>query len=288
MKNSYFIPISGLWLLTSGFSLAILDTNNNGLSDLWERHFNNGSLFDASFNPQGDSDADGWTNAQEAVAGTNPHYPNPPDGLIRPQIVHVPAVVGQPDENGNPGASTPDAIKVAWPTIPGKQYTLLYSADLSAESWLPVGEPFTGTGNVMEYNFPDLSADRAFWRVSVADIDSDADGLTDAEEHQSGSNPNMRDTDNDGINDLPENLQGTNPTIPRIWAFRENHNADGTVTFTWNSYAAHGDWFRLEDRQADGSWKSIYATSYGSPILPYATGSTSYSLTLNPATDYVP
>jgi hypothetical protein len=98
VKHSFLIPISGLWLLTSGFAFAILDTNNNGLSDFWERDFNNGSLFDEFFNPQGDADSDGWTNAQEAAAGTNPFDPNPPDGIIRPVTGHIPAVWSEPDE----------------------------------------------------------------------------------------------------------------------------------------------------------------------------------------------
>lgn len=45
-------------------------------------------------------DADGWTNAQEPAADTNPFDPNPPDGMIRPDIAHIPAVMG--DENGVP------------------------------------------------------------------------------------------------------------------------------------------------------------------------------------------
>lgn len=38
----------------------------------------------------------------------------------------------------------------------------------------------------------------------------------------------------------------------------------------------------------DGTWKPAYKTTYGSAVLPYVPGSTSYSLTLNPATDYLP
>jgi hypothetical protein len=36
-----------------------------------------------------------------------------------------------------------------------------------------------------------------------------------------------------------------------------------------------------------GSTKTIYSTTYGSTKLPYVIGATSYSLTLNPATDYL-
>jgi len=84
VKRSFSILISGIWVLASGLSFAILDTNTNGLSDTWEKAQNNGYLFSEVFDPETDSDSDGWNNAQEAAAGTDPFDPNPPDGLIRP------------------------------------------------------------------------------------------------------------------------------------------------------------------------------------------------------------
>ena len=146
MKRSFFIPISGFWFLASGLSLAILDTNSNGVSDFWEREFNNGNLLDEFFDPQADDDSDGWTNAQEAEAGTNPFDPNPPDGMIRPVTDHVPAVIEE--ENGVPDVKTPEAVKVTWPTLTGKQYTLFFSPDLTQASLLPVGSPFIAQGGV--------------------------------------------------------------------------------------------------------------------------------------------
>ena len=35
---------------------ALLDTNGNGLSDLWEMQFNGGELFPPDFDPQADPD----------------------------------------------------------------------------------------------------------------------------------------------------------------------------------------------------------------------------------------
>ncbi len=193
MKRTVCILSSGIWILASGFSHAILDTNNNGVSDFWERDFNNGSLFDEFFDPQGDSDADGWTNAQEAAAGTNPFDPNPPDGLIRPVTEHVPALIEE--ENGVPVVKTPEAVKVTWPTLTGKQYTMYFSPDLTQESWLPVGSPFIAQGGVSEYGFQELSvADKRFWRVAVEDIDEDSDGLSDHEESIIGTSPDLAET----------------------------------------------------------------------------------------------
>jgi len=193
---------------------AIIDANNNGLSDLWERAYNSDELFPPTFDPHADPDADGWTNAQEAAAGTNPFDPNPPDGLVRPGTAHIPAVYGEPDENGIPELVTPEAVTVTWPTIVGKQYTLLFSPDLSPGNCLQVGSPYIGNGNDFVYGFETNEADSRFWRVAVTDIDTDGDGLADSEESQLGTDSTKRDTDNDGVSDWDELMaNSTNPLL---------------------------------------------------------------------------
>ena len=81
MKRLFLCPL--LLLLCSPPVSAILDTNNNGFSDVWERIYNNGDLFPSSFDPLDDDDSDGWTNAEEAVAGTDPNSSESPDGMVR-------------------------------------------------------------------------------------------------------------------------------------------------------------------------------------------------------------
>ncbi len=198
------------WLLAPA-AFAILDTNNNGTSDFWERDFNNGSLFDASFDPQADEDSDGWTNAQEAEAGSNPFDPNPPDGMIRLITGHVPAEWSEPDEYNEVHPVTAEAVTVTWPTLAGKQYTLLFSPDLTEGSWLPVGSPFIAQGGETTYGFDISQADKCFWRVTVADVDSDYDGLTNYEELRAGTNPYLEDSDSDTLSDWQEFMAGTDP-----------------------------------------------------------------------------
>ena len=187
------LPLSVLLFALCAFPASgILDTNSNGLSDLWERTYNGGSLFSTGFDPLSDDDGDGWTNAQEAAAGTNPFDPNPPDGLIRPESEYIPEFWADVD-NDNELEFVSASIRTTWPTIPGKYYTLLYSPDLV--DWLPVpDETFIGNGSIVEYNFTLAQDDKLFWRVKVEDVDSDGDGLTDAEETVLGTDPSQAET----------------------------------------------------------------------------------------------
>lgn len=188
-------------LIFSPAIFAILDTNDNGVSDLWEKQFNNGQLFGENFDANADPDADGWTNAQEAAAGTDPFDPNPPDGFLRPLIAHTPAVWGDVDNDGILDIIIPEAVTVSWVGLAGKLQTLEMSLDLTVGSWVPVDEPFIGNGNQVNYGFQTDDTERRFWRVAVTDTDSDNDGLTDHEEHQLGTDPTNPDTDGDGIPD---------------------------------------------------------------------------------------
>lgn len=198
-------------LLFPATAFAIIDTNENGLSDLWEKQFNNGILFFENFDPNYDEDSDGWTNAQEAAAGTDPFDPNPPDGFLLPQTTYIPATWHDPDEDGNPDILTPEAFTVTWTSIPGKLYTLQVSTDLSAGSWLEADTPFVGSGNIIEYTFLLQGSERCFWRVAVIDTDSDSDTLTDAEEHSLGTDPSLTDSDGDGMSDGWEVANGLDP-----------------------------------------------------------------------------
>lgn len=234
MKRTFLIPASSLWLLASGLAPAIVDTNTNGLSDLWEQHHNSGDLLPATFDPEADDDQDGWTNAEEAAAGTNPFDPNPPTGILRPDLIHTPAVWGDPDNDGNPDIITPEAITISWTTLPGKHYRILISTSLASGSWLPVDDPFIGTGTQVNYHFlTSLGADQ-FFRVSVSDTDTDGDTLSDYEEYQLSSNPISSDSDGDGLSDVSEARMGSDPTKPdtdgdTLFDGEDAHPADALI-----------------------------------------------------------
>jgi hypothetical protein len=187
--------------LTS-FSHAILDLNNNGMSDPWEEQHNNGTLFDTSFVPTSDPDQDGWDNATEAVAGTDPFEPNPPDGIVVTQL--------EP-------SLTQGSYTLTWPTIFGKRYRLQASYDL--DTWVSVGNSHYATATSLSIGIsavqPDTSVPpKIFWRIIVSDFDADNDGLTNSEEFVFGTDGNNADSDGDGLEDLVEILLSLNPNDP--------------------------------------------------------------------------
>jgi len=195
---------------------AQLDTNSNGLSDLWERQFNKGELFPVGFIAANDDDGDGRTNLEECTAGTDPKSGQPPEGFFAKDIRHVPATWYTDPEEEEPILLTPEAYEIEWPSVMGKRYVLLVSQDLTHESWTPVGQPVIGDGQIISFGMlPTLiggqPADRCFWRVSVVDVDTDGDGLTDHEESLVGTNSTITDTDGDTISDRDELIGGTDP-----------------------------------------------------------------------------
>ena len=232
-----------LALLTGpGALYAQLDTNSNGMSDLWERHYNQGQLFGPEFAPTGDQDGDGQDNLAEAISGTDPLKFDPPEGRLVQTIRHVPATWGQEPGQNEPVLLSPEAFEIQWEAVGGKQYTLTLSPDLEEGSWLPVGDPIQADvgGPILIGCIPDAGGgqmpDKIFWRVQASDTDRDGDGLSDYEENLLGTYfwagetfpgiPDLwlathytsgqgfdpdADDDGDGVTNFDEYLNGSNP-----------------------------------------------------------------------------
>jgi hypothetical protein len=207
-----------LFILLSGPAQAIIDINSNGVSDLWEKTYNSGTLF-TNFAPLADPDGDDWTNATEAISGTDPFNANTPTGILRPEIIQSPAVYIT-GTNGEPELFTPAAVSITWPTLAGKQYTLFASVDLSQGSWLTIDNdtPRIGTTDPMGNAFPIAQPDGSspptmFYRVAINDADSDGDTLTNHEEAQLQTDPFSIDTDLDGFPDNTDPAPLTSLTL---------------------------------------------------------------------------
>lgn len=141
-----------------------LDQNGNQQSDVWEM------IFGASGLPAaGDADGDGWSNALESAAGTNPR-----DGASFPGL-RLDAAAG--------------SLFAGWSGLAGKRYTLETKPSLTSGTWTALGPDVVGTGAAMELPIAPGAATAGFFRLRAADHDSDGDGINDWEESAIGFDP---------------------------------------------------------------------------------------------------
>ena len=154
-------------LLTAAPVVRAVDQNNNQQSDVWEMLFQSPTL-----PAGGDFDADGWSNAAESSAGTNPLA-----------AASFPAMALQ---------FAPGLPNFSWQSLKGKRYALLASADLTL--FAPTGDVAMGTGGAMGFQLPQADA-REFFRMQISDVDSDGDGVNDWEELTLGFDPGRVRTD---------------------------------------------------------------------------------------------
>jgi uncharacterized protein (DUF1800 family) len=136
------------------------DGNGNGLSDVWEQRYSAQSLA-----PAEDADGDGQSNGTEAANGTDPF-----DAQSRTEISSVQPAGGD--------------IVLTVKTQPGKRYQIMRSPSLAAGSWTAEGTPQLATGSSREFHAPPGSDPASFFAVSVDDVDTDNDGVSDWEERQ--------------------------------------------------------------------------------------------------------
>ena len=152
-----------------------LDQNHNEMSDVFE------ALYPSAANPALDSDADGTSNLEESIAGTNPL-----SGASRFDFSSV-----------NSGVGT---VSGQWQSTLGKRYQFQMSPTMEVGTWVDAGVAQMGTGGAMNGVSP-MSGERQFIRIAAVDIDTDGDGLSDWEEYQVGTSPLVWDTDGDGRSD---------------------------------------------------------------------------------------
>ena len=89
---------SAIWVSTTPSANAVIDPNQNSMSELWEEFYNSTGLIPTTgFDPQDDADGDGQSNVKEYPSG-----PNPVSGanFFNAEITHIPAVYVTPLEEG--------------------------------------------------------------------------------------------------------------------------------------------------------------------------------------------
>ena len=143
-------------------SCPALDGNGNSQSDVWEMVFGAAGL-----SASADTDRDGWNNALESTAGTNPF-----DSQSRPR-----AEITR-DGSGDPVLS--------WLGLAGKRYAIRRSTDLAG--WFPFDQEIPGAGVPLVRALGPATG-RAFFKVDASDVDTDGDGASDWEELVIGFDP---------------------------------------------------------------------------------------------------
>ncbi len=145
------------------------------MSDIWEMIYGAGAL-----PPNGDADGDGFSNLEEARAGTNPFvaasYPRLQLELLFPATAQL-----------------------AWDSFPGKRYTIQSRPSLTG-AWSNEF-PFIASAAFSLTNFPATNGAR-FFRLAIDDVDSDGDGVADYEERALGFNPDTPRTDRNDQTDF--------------------------------------------------------------------------------------
>src|SRR5215475_11558894 len=143
-----------------------LDLNSNGMSDVWEQIYNA-----VAMDPNLDSDGDGVSNLRESIAGTDPFNAN--------SVPRIPTT-----------AHSGSNFSVTLPSELGKQYQLQSAQPQISgwTNWTVESTIIARTGTVVTLTAP-IGATPKFFRVGIADVDTDGDGLNDWEEYQLGLDP---------------------------------------------------------------------------------------------------
>lgn len=144
-----------------------IDLNSNGMSDIWELIYGTTAL---TYN--GDADNDGVSNGLESLSGTNPLDLN-----SAPRI----ALISRSETN----------FTVSLPCALGKQYGLQSVPGLTngaPSDWTNDMTLVVRTGTVVTLA-ASASQARKFFRVAIADVDTDGDGVNDWEEYRLGLDP---------------------------------------------------------------------------------------------------
>ena len=143
----------------------MIDLNGNGMSDIWEWVYNANGV-----DSQADSDGDGFSNLQEALAGTNPF-----DSNSFPHITFTTYAAT------NFTATIPSAL--------GKQYQLQSIPSLGSTQWFVETNLVARSGTNVIMAAPVTTATK-FYRIAISDVNSDGSGqMNDWEKYQLGLDP---------------------------------------------------------------------------------------------------
>lgn len=135
-------------------SQAALDQNGNRISDIWEQMY-------PGLDPFLDSDLDGFTNAEEAIAGTDPTNAS--------SFFQI-----------NEFEKVSEGVVFRWEGVAGKAYEI-ERFDTSSGVWMSLSTGGAVSAGLQE-RIIEHSEQKGLFRLRVVDVDEDGDGLTAWEE----------------------------------------------------------------------------------------------------------
>jgi len=116
------------------------DSDHNGLADEWERRYFGG----IGVNPLGDPDRDGRTNLQEFTEGTDPKDST----FLNITILNV----------------TPSKVRLAWESIPGREYTIEQAKGVFFGAPTVVQQGLAGSGGELFFEV-EMGPSQQFFRL---------------------------------------------------------------------------------------------------------------------------
>ncbi len=241
-----YTDISGEHTINVTSDHRVVDTDGDGLSDLWEHN-----CYSNSTNPRDvDTDHDGLTDPTEIITGTNPlHYDTDHDSLDDSTEINFrsnPNLIDTDFDGLN------DSIEFKLNSNPNKPDTdsdgLSDYEEYMFNSSLIIADTDSDLlFDKMEYNLttnprnPDTDEDglidgyEVFLNTDPKNNDTDFDGLNDSAEIHWMTDPLLSDTDNDSLNDGDEIFYGSHPLI-------EDTDFDGVNdSEDLDTYAPHVD-----------------------------------------------
>jgi uncharacterized protein (DUF1800 family) len=227
---------------------AATDYNNDGFCDVWQQKYNGFALVTTN-----DEDGDGLNNQLESLAGTDPR--NSADVLK----------LGPMSINGT-------TIVHSFIAERGKRYQMVSAATANAPTWTPVA----GSAKVsaMDHATDSISITRPagtlmYYKIEVSDADTDADGVSDWAEYQTGTNPALATT----TTNASSGTASDGATLQSIFSLTS------TIPSGWN--------YALEKTSRVGKWSLTRTSGTMQLTLPYSTaGNTSAARGSASASDF--
>jgi len=168
-RLAWLIAAVAVLVSTMPAGFAMVDQNANGISDIWEWMYSTNGIV-PGMAPGSDPDHDGYSNLQEATAGTSPF-----DSNSVPRISHASVVSGT-------------NVNIVMPGALGKVYQLQSATNLANPQWLTETGMVLRAGTSVILPSPVKGAGK-YYRITISDTNTDGSLLNDWEKYQLGLDP---------------------------------------------------------------------------------------------------